>query len=309
MTNAVLSALPTFHLCTFKMHKTVLHQIDKYRKHCLWRGADINAKTPPKAAWDSVCLPKSEGGLGVLQLEIHNEALLLKNLHKFFNKADIPWVHLIWEKHYRNGRLPNHTLKGSFWWRDVLRLLGKFKSCASVLIQSGSSCSLWHDPWCDPVPSQAYPHLFSFTRLEFISIAKARSLDIGNLFQWPLSEEAFDQALVLAQSLDALENSDSDDIWSYRWGPSFSPRRAYLHLLGPRQVPQAFKWLWKSSVQKRHKVFFWCYLKIDLVQETFFGAAIKLYHRMSVFPAICILRKLWSIFFYIAILREAVGHP
>jgi hypothetical protein len=56
MTNAVLSALPTFHLCTFKMHKTVLHQIDKYRKHCLWRGADINAKTPPKAAWDSVCV-------------------------------------------------------------------------------------------------------------------------------------------------------------------------------------------------------------------------------------------------------------
>jgi hypothetical protein len=53
----------------------------------LWRGADINAKTPPKAAWDLVCLTKSEGGLGVLQLEIHNEALLLKNFHKFFNKA------------------------------------------------------------------------------------------------------------------------------------------------------------------------------------------------------------------------------
>jgi hypothetical protein len=31
MTNAVLSALPTFNLCTFKMHKTVIHQIDKYR--------------------------------------------------------------------------------------------------------------------------------------------------------------------------------------------------------------------------------------------------------------------------------------
>jgi hypothetical protein len=261
MTNAVLSALPTFHLCTFKMHKIVIHQIDKYRKHCLWRGADINAKTPPKVAWDLVCLPKSEGGLGVLQLEIHNEALLLKNLHKFFNKADIPWVHLIWEKHYRNGRLPNHTLKGSFWWRDILRLLGKFKSCASVLIQYGNTCSLWHDPWCDPVPSQAFPHLFSFTRLEFISFSKARSMDISNLFQLPLSEEAFDQALVLAQTLDGIEPSDSADIWSYRWGHSFSPRCAYLHLIGPRQVHQAYKWLWKTSVQKRHKVFFWLLLK------------------------------------------------
>jgi hypothetical protein len=86
-------------------------------------------------------------------------------------------------------------------------------------------------------------------------------MDINSLFQLPLSEEAFDQALVLAQTLDGLETSVSDDIWSYRWGPSFSPRRAYLHLIGSRQVHQAFKWLWKTSVQKRHKVFFWLLLK------------------------------------------------
>jgi hypothetical protein len=75
-------------------------------------------------------------------------------------------------------------------------------------------------------------------------------MDISNLFQLPLSEEAFDQALVLAQTLYDLENSDSDDIWSYKWGPSFFPRRAYLHLIGSRQVHQAFKWLWKTLVQK-----------------------------------------------------------
>jgi hypothetical protein len=28
------------------MHKTVIKQVDKYRKHCLWRGADINANHP-----------------------------------------------------------------------------------------------------------------------------------------------------------------------------------------------------------------------------------------------------------------------
>jgi hypothetical protein len=114
MTNAVLSSLPTFYLCTFKLQETVIKLIDKFRKHCLWRGADLNAKTPPKAAWDLVCLPKKEGGLGVFQLQTHNEAPLLKNLHKFFNKQDIPWVHLIWEKYYRSGKLPNHTMKRSF---------------------------------------------------------------------------------------------------------------------------------------------------------------------------------------------------
>jgi hypothetical protein len=35
-----------------------------------------------------VCLPKAEGGLGVLNLKTQNEALLLKNLHKFYKKMD-----------------------------------------------------------------------------------------------------------------------------------------------------------------------------------------------------------------------------
>jgi hypothetical protein len=53
---------------------------------------DINAKTPSKAAWPMVCKTKTEGGLGVLDLKTQNEARLLKNEHKFFNKANVPWV-------------------------------------------------------------------------------------------------------------------------------------------------------------------------------------------------------------------------
>jgi hypothetical protein len=42
LTNAVLSALPTFAMCSFLLPKTVIKQIDKFRKHYLWRGLDIN---------------------------------------------------------------------------------------------------------------------------------------------------------------------------------------------------------------------------------------------------------------------------
>jgi hypothetical protein len=36
--NAVFSALLTFAMCTYLLPKTVIKQIDKFRKHCLWRG-------------------------------------------------------------------------------------------------------------------------------------------------------------------------------------------------------------------------------------------------------------------------------
>ena len=80
----------------------------------------MNSKKAPKAAWEILCIPKEEGGLGVIDLKKHNEALLLKNLDKFFNKRDIPWVSLVWEKLYSNGKLPNHIRKDFFWWRDIL---------------------------------------------------------------------------------------------------------------------------------------------------------------------------------------------
>jgi hypothetical protein len=114
--------------------------------------------------------------MGVLQLESQNEALLLKYFHNFFNKADVPWVHLVWEKCYSNRKLSNHTMKASFWWRDILRLLPKFKDLAYVSIILKDTCSPWHDFWGGLVHSQTLPHLFSFAKLKNISVAKGRAI-------------------------------------------------------------------------------------------------------------------------------------
>jgi hypothetical protein len=37
----------------------------------------------------------------------------MKNLHKFYSKDDLPWVKLLWNKYYTNGKLPGQTMKGS----------------------------------------------------------------------------------------------------------------------------------------------------------------------------------------------------
>jgi hypothetical protein len=61
MVNAVFLFLPTYYMRTLKLPKTVIKHIDKFRRHCLWRGADINAKKPPQVAWKIVCKPKAQG--------------------------------------------------------------------------------------------------------------------------------------------------------------------------------------------------------------------------------------------------------
>lgn len=66
-------------------------------------------------AWHKVGKPKQHGALGILDVLIHNKALLMKNLFKFLNKEDTPWVKLIWENYYLSST-PDDKLKGSVWW-------------------------------------------------------------------------------------------------------------------------------------------------------------------------------------------------
>ena len=227
------------------------------------RGADINANQRPKAAWTTVCKSKEEGGLGVINLKTQNEALLLKHVSKFFNKEDIPWVTLIWESYYEPDKLPPQGKKGSFWWRDILKLLDKFKGIARVNINDAKSCYLWLDLWENKVPMQAYPELFSFAKSKTTSLVQAKNCtNLLDLFHLPLSQQAFTQLSLIQGELQQLTLNLEPDTWSCIWSSGkFSVAKAYKHLSGQGTVHPGFNWMWNSSCQNKHKVFCWLILK------------------------------------------------
>jgi hypothetical protein len=142
----------------------ILNQIDKYRRHCLWRGSDLNARKPPLVAQKLVTRPKRKGGLGVIRLRVHNDALLMKYLHKFYSKDDLPSVQLVWGEYYSNGRLLGKTKKGSFWWQSILKLQDIYIGLAHTSYGAGDTISSWEDLWNGSILHQAYPHLYSFSR-------------------------------------------------------------------------------------------------------------------------------------------------
>ncbi len=95
LVNSVLSAIPTYYMCSLQLPVTVIEAIDKAMKNCLWRGNDPSSKRKSLAGWHKVCRPKEKGGMGVINLALQNIALLLKHLAKFYQGADLPWVKLI----------------------------------------------------------------------------------------------------------------------------------------------------------------------------------------------------------------------
>jgi hypothetical protein len=188
---------------------------------------------------------------------VHNEALLMKNLHKFYNHDNIPWVHLIWDNYYSTGRLPGVSQRGSFWWRDIIKLLTQFKGITSVTPGNGKSVLLWEDLWLGSVPRLQFPELFSFAKDKNVTLFRASSVqDPYSLFHLPLSAEAFAQLPALQNQM-ALADPEAQDSWSYIWGTGlFSPQKAYEHMKGHRDVHNSFKWIWKSSCQLKDKIFF-----------------------------------------------------
>ena len=78
MVNSSISPIITYAMCSIKLPIGVIENIDRARKQCLWRGNVENKRGGNLAAWSMVQKPKSKGGLGVINLRLQNDALLMK---------------------------------------------------------------------------------------------------------------------------------------------------------------------------------------------------------------------------------------
>ena len=262
LVKSVLNSLLIYLMGCLDVPVTIKTQAIKYLRHCLWRGPDLEDHRPAMVAWSTVCRPKNQGGLGVIDIFVQNKALLLKNLHKFYNRHNIPWVNLIWESYYSNDSLPGNSWMGSFWWKANLKLLDNYKSLARCNIGDGKSAYFWTDLWHSHCLQDMFPHLFSFVKNKDATVHTILQTEyLEDLFHLPLTVQAFQEFEAMEDICIALRASDTldcTDTWSYIWGTEqFSVAKAYKVLMGVKVVPQQFNWIWSSSCQPKHKVFFW----------------------------------------------------
>jgi hypothetical protein len=197
--------------------------------------------------------------LGIIDLRAKNTALLLKFLHKYYNRVDLPWVQLTWEAFYTRP-IPPHHIKhvGSFWWRDIMSLSNHFFMMAACTAREGHTLYFWRDTWNAKVLQWKFPQLYSFILNENISLKAFRDREIQNHFWRPLSLQASPQMTDLQGLLNQIQtNPNKADKWSYIWNSDdFISKKAYLQIIGINDASPIFKWMWKSSIMGKHKFFF-----------------------------------------------------
>jgi hypothetical protein len=174
--NSLLTSIATLTMCSVKLNPKILEHYEKIRRHCLWnKKADDGDKCSLLVAWNMVCRPKNKGGVGILNLKVQNEALLLKYLHKFYNKVNTPWVKLIWDTYYRE-KIPHVSEAcGSAWWREILKLIPVYRGISSCKVGSSETILSWKDLWLTNVLSNTHQRAFSYAIDEDMSVKEFRS--------------------------------------------------------------------------------------------------------------------------------------
>lgn len=89
--NAILHGFQLYWCQIFMLPKKVYKEIQGICRIFLWTGQDSYSRKAP-IAWESLCLPKSCGGLNIKNLVIWNKAAVAKHFWAVCQKQDRLWI-------------------------------------------------------------------------------------------------------------------------------------------------------------------------------------------------------------------------
>lgn len=158
MLQSVLSPIPNFAMTCFRLPVSLCNQIQYVLTRFLWDAKEGDNKIS-WVAWDTLTLPKDQGGLGFKDVQLFNQALLAKIAWRLITKPNCLLARVLIGKYCIKAPFlkiapapsSSHGWKGILWGRDLLLShLGK-------AIGDGESTRVWSDscikPALDIMPS------------------------------------------------------------------------------------------------------------------------------------------------------------
>jgi hypothetical protein len=94
----VATALPSYTMSSFFLPNSFCSELDRIFKNFWWGFPAKKARNLSLKAWDSLCIPKASGGLGLRKMREVNLALISKLGWKLLNKSNSMWVNQL---HYK----------------------------------------------------------------------------------------------------------------------------------------------------------------------------------------------------------------
>ncbi|XP_071683729.1 uncharacterized protein [Lolium perenne] len=259
--NACLSNLPIYSMGLFLLSDGTHEGFDRHRCRFFWEGQGNKMKYH-MVAWEDICKPKAQGGLGVMNTKLMNLALMTKWIWRMLTEDDskLLWLQLLKAKYPVDQFFSSTAVGGSPFWHSLHKLKAVFKQGARFFPGSNSDVRFWTDHWTgEEALSVRYPRLFQICADPEISIERAYEGDGWRIFfRRSFGQEETTLWQQLVQDLEDVVPSEGGDkvLWKLEASGRFSVKSLYNSLVqGP--VSPLGSAIWKGRIPTKIKIFLW----------------------------------------------------
>ncbi|CAA7016725.1 unnamed protein product [Microthlaspi erraticum] len=266
LTRSVLSSIPVHTMSTIVLPQSTLAQLDKTARAFMW-GDTTNQRRQHLVAWDKICSPKDDGGLGIRKAQDMNKAVVAKLGWRLLQDQTSLWARVL------RGKYKVHDVREATWfntkgnwsstWRSIL------KGMREVVIPGlswvpgdGRNIRFWKDNWLLGKPLQQAAN----TEVP-VDMVDARLCDMwspGVGWRWNAIELHIPiqvKLMLTSVVFDEITGARDRISWGHTQNGEFSVRFAYAFISrdsSPRPNMQAvFKQIWHVLAPERVRIFLW----------------------------------------------------
>jgi hypothetical protein len=281
--NAVLNAIPVFYLSYLKVPSLVWKKIRQIQRDFLW-GGRRGSKKISWIKWDTVCLPKNKGGLGVRDVRLVNISLLAKWRWKLLDNTQAVWKEVIKGKYGVNavGKVDlGEDCKpwySSLWWKDICTIgtnleINWFSRNVVKIVGNGECTSFWRDVWAGGISlKDRFPRLYLISEQKESTVSEVLHQSSAGLrwgFTWRRRFFVWEERLMeeLIAMIDHFVPLAVPDRWGWRPGEDavFTVKSTYtliadlsnFDVLKAQWHAGIFKAIWKTPTPSKVCGFVW----------------------------------------------------
>ncbi|KAG7532416.1 Endonuclease/exonuclease/phosphatase superfamily [Arabidopsis thaliana x Arabidopsis arenosa] len=152
---SIAQALPTYVMSCFLLPKAIRSKLSSAIANFWWK-TNENSNGIHWIAWEKLCMPYSDGGLGFRTLEEFNLALLAKQLWRLLRHPNSLLSRVLRGRYFRFSD-PLHignSNRPSYGWRSIMAAKPLLISGLRRTIGSGMLTRVWEDPWIPTIPAR-----------------------------------------------------------------------------------------------------------------------------------------------------------
>ncbi|KAJ0770489.1 putative RNA-directed DNA polymerase [Helianthus annuus] len=258
---SVLSSMHIYWASVFIIPTRVINELEKRIRRFLWN-AGSEGRVRAKVAWNDVCLPKNEGGLGIRSIADVNKSLMANHIWSIITKRESIWVRWIHDYKLKGRNFWDVPCRGSIsWgWRKILSIRHIIRPHIWSSIQSGSQTNVWSDMWCSLSPLSSFITPRAIANAGFsLQSTVADVIDQNGNWKWPQAWLDLFPVLFTISVPNIVPNSCDRLVWKGLDGKidEFQSAQVWNTIRNRENQAMWANMVWFSQCIPRHSFHLW----------------------------------------------------